>query len=378
MGQLLSPMWGVAVLVFQRCCLLAPYSPQSFSIPFPRRLPIYDQKAAIGRCLVFFLIDHQRGFAMIRRRCLLPLALAAALLMSRPAPGEDHKTLPWPSRTIQLKGESSEARPPVVTALSLHEGGFLATAGDDHYVRVWDLAKGNFVARLIGHDDWVRTVAYSPKGDILATAGNDKRILFWSATTHEREKVFVEHPEAIAMLAFDASGDYLAAVGFEDKVRVYDVAAGKLLGELTGPCKDMRAVAFSPDGKLLAAGGRNGCVRVWNLETGAVALEDELHNQRIRSIEFSPDGGLLASCGEDRRIVIRPLGSNTSRPPGGRSACCPAASRCSSSRRRAWARLSSNSRFLRRLLSARSAASCRMRCTSPSIISSVCSLNCRC
>jgi WD40 repeat protein len=236
---------------------------------------------------------------------LLPLAWLAIAMPVTDARAEEQKTLNWPSRVIQLKAESAEAKPPVITTLSLHASGLLAAAGDDHIIRVWDVSKGTMVQRLDAHTDWVRSIAYSPKADILATSGNDKTIVFWNALTGEKQKDFVEHPQAVAIIAFSADGKFLAATGFEDKVRVYDVTLGKLVMEFEGTCRDMRALAFSPNHKYLAAGGRNGTVRVWSLADEKVVLEDTEHTQRIRSVEFSPDGTLLASCGEDRQIVVR-------------------------------------------------------------------------
>jgi WD40 repeat protein len=245
---------------------------------------------------------------MFWRSACLSLAM---LLAAHVAHSEEHVALNWPSRIIQLKAETTDAKPPVVSALSLHRAGLLATAGDDHVVRVFDLSKGTMVQRLEGHDDWVRTIAYSPVGDLLASAGNDKRILFWNALSGDKLKIFAELPSAIAVIIFSADGKYLAATGFEDKVRVYEVATGELVVELDGTCRDMHALAFSPDGRYLAAGGRNGKVRVWTWQNKQVAHEDEQHKQRIRSIEFSPDGSLLASCGDDRQVIVRPMAGGT-------------------------------------------------------------------
>lgn len=242
---------------------------------------------------------------MIPRSMTLPLAVLAWAVLAPVALAEEQQTLNWPSRIIQLKAESAEAKPPVVTSLSLHRSGLLAAAGDDHIVRVWDMAKASIVQRLEGHTDWVRSIAYSPTEDLLATAGNDKKIILWNALTGEKLKDFVEHPQAIAAIAFSRDGKFLAATGFENKVRVYEVTLAKLVMEFDGPCDDLRALSFSPNHRYLACGGRSGALRVWNVQTGEVALEDKLHAQRIRSIDFSPDGSLLASCGEDRQVMVR-------------------------------------------------------------------------
>src|SRR4029078_6365416 len=114
--------------------------------------------------------------------------------------------------------------PPVVAALRCDRGGrWLATAGDDHHVRVWSLADGKLIYKHSGHTDWVRTIDYSPDGRILASAGNDRRIIFWDALSGQQLDVLATHQAAIAAIRFSHEGTHLAAVGFEETARVYDV-----------------------------------------------------------------------------------------------------------------------------------------------------------
>src|SRR5262245_3209936 len=79
------------------------------------------------------------------------------------------RVISWPSRVVKLPPDRDDHKPPVVTAVRLHrDGNWLATAGDDHLVRVWNLGDGKLVHRLDAHTDWVRTVDYSPDGRLLA------------------------------------------------------------------------------------------------------------------------------------------------------------------------------------------------------------------
>ena len=74
------------------------------------------------------------------------------------------------------------AKPPVLTAVAISaDGELLATAGDDHAVRVWSLRQNQIVHTLRGHRDWVRPLAFSPEGARLASAGDDRRVLLWDA-----------------------------------------------------------------------------------------------------------------------------------------------------------------------------------------------------
>jgi WD40 repeat protein len=59
------------------------------------------------------------------------------------------------------------------------DGKLLASASQDHTVRLWS-ADGQAQAILIGHNDYVVSVAWSPDGKILASASGDKTIKLWA------------------------------------------------------------------------------------------------------------------------------------------------------------------------------------------------------
>lgn len=218
----------------------------------------------------------------------------------------------WPSRTIHLSPDPDQSTPPVVTAVRVHrDGEWLATAGDDHIVRVFSLANGSQLHRLVKHTDWVRTVDFSPSGKQLASAGNDRLIQLWDAESGKWEAELAGHEQAISQLHYSHDGKLLVAAGFQKQIHLYDVQERKLVREFEGPCPDMRTVAFSPDDTQLATGGRCGTIRIFETANGQKLRDVAAHKQRIRAIAFSQDGEFLASVGEDRTIHITPLEAET-------------------------------------------------------------------
>lgn len=218
----------------------------------------------------------------------------------------------WPSRTIHLAPDPDQSNPPVVTAVRVHQDGQrLVTAGDDHIVRVFSLADGKQIHRLVKHTDWVRTVDFSPDGKQIASGGNDRLIHLWNAESGEWEVELAGHEQAISQLHYSHDGKLLVAAGFQKQIHVYDVLERKLVNELDGPCPDMRTVAFSPDDTQVASGGRCGTVRLFDTASGRKLRDVAAHKQRIRELAFSPDGEFLASVGEDRSIHVIPMSAET-------------------------------------------------------------------
>jgi WD40 repeat protein len=248
---------------------------------------------------------------MSTRRQFLLLAGSSAfawLAGRKRAHATDATLISWPSRAVELPNDEESQKPPVVTAVRLHKGGkWLATAGDDHLVRIWALDDGKLVHRLNRHTDWVRSIDFSPDGERLASAGTDRQIILWGAATGEFQSILATHQQAIVAIRFSNDGKRLAAVGFESRIKIYDVASRQLVAEPEAPCQDMRAVAFAPDDALLAVGGRCGTIRLIAPATGEVVRDISAHRQRVRALSFSDDGSYLASAGEDRTVHVLPI-----------------------------------------------------------------------
>lgn len=242
-----------------------------------------------------------------RRDFLLFTSAIAAATMYRQAARAAEPISGWSSREVVLMPiDSTKTSPtPVATALAIHpQRELLATVGDDHNVRLWQLGTGTLVGNLAGHTDWVRTTRFSPTRPELATAGNDQSIILWDLETQSvKRKIDVGH--AIAAIAYSPDGLHLAAVGFAGELLVYSLDSDIEPARLECPCVDMRAVTFSPDGRRLAAGGRSGIVRIWDRPSQAVIDSAPSHRGRVRAVQFTSDGQRLVSCGDDRKVSIR-------------------------------------------------------------------------
>lgn len=234
-------------------------------------------------------------------------AVLACTLLTGPAlsRGQEPSIL-QPTETIRPSQQEPRRKPPVITAVAIAPGGVhLATAGDDHVVRVWNSANGQLVHKLSAHGDWVRSVAFLPDGQSLVSAGDDGRIVLWNAETGAKLAELAKLPHVIYAIALSADGKQLAAVGFHADVHLFDLETMAPKATLTGPDADLRSIAFSPDGSRLAAAGRNGMLRVWSLDSGEVDLEIASTGiGRLRAIGWLPLGDKLVSAGENRQLSV--------------------------------------------------------------------------
>jgi tetratricopeptide (TPR) repeat protein len=57
----------------------------------------------------------------------------------------------------------------------------IVSGSDDNTVRVWDAASGEMLVSLAGHEDFVKSVAFSPDGTRIVAAADDNTVRIWEA-----------------------------------------------------------------------------------------------------------------------------------------------------------------------------------------------------
>jgi WD40 repeat protein len=95
------------------------------------------------------------------------------------------------------------------TNMAFHPGGrWLAIAGLDFCVRVWDIENQRLAFEMRGHSDRVRCVAYHPCGQWLVSGGDDRTLRLWTA--QDGDSIAVQEMDTpIHALAFSPDGRFL-------------------------------------------------------------------------------------------------------------------------------------------------------------------------
>jgi WD40 repeat protein len=178
------------------------------------------------------------------------------------------------------------------------DGKVLAAGGAGKLIQMWSLETGKEVARLEGHQGFIRTVAFAPDGKLLASAGDDAGAILWDVAAGKELRRIGKHSNGLRMAAFSPDGKTLVTSGFDEHIGLWDVATGKQLHFFRAHPRVPYGVAFAPDGKTLASGGdHEGTIRLWDVASGKQLRSWDGHVRCVYSVAFSPDGRLLATGG---------------------------------------------------------------------------------
>lgn len=185
------------------------------------------------------------------------------------------------------------------------DGTYLASASNNHMLKIWDIDTGKIRHTLIGHREKskINTCAFSPDGRWLVSASSDGTLKIWNAITGELRRTLADTAQVNGCV-ISPDGTYLVSAGSDKTLKVWDFSTGEILRTLTGHTKWVNGCAMSPDGTLLASASTDGTLKIWDFSTGEMLWTLSGHIGWVYNCVFSPNSTLLASAGSDKTLKL--------------------------------------------------------------------------
>ena len=215
--------------------------------------------------------------------------------------GSDGQILVWDGNTGD-RLRSIAATGSAVTALASSEHVVLAGRADGS-IGLWQMDTGEKLGAFDENDGPVWGAVFLGSARQFATVGQDTKVRLWDAGRGVRS-VWSDHKKSVFAIAYSGRARLLATAGADKTVKLWDERRRRLIRTYTGHTEDVRAVALSPDGQTLASAGNDMSIMLWPATSDAPLRTLTGHTNRVVTLAFSPDGRMLASGSEDGTVRL--------------------------------------------------------------------------
>lgn len=204
--------------------------------------------------------------------------------------GQQEFTIKFDSNITGLDFSPDGARLGIASGTTNDNGDYIGL------VKIWDVAAKQELFELAGHDNnQVNDIDFSPDGNWIATAGDDYLVKIWNAGTGDlREPSLSGHTDRVLSVEFNRDSTQLVSGSWDDTAIIWDLATSSPTftlptdGYSEETDEDVESVAFSPDGSRVVTGGYKTVI-VWNALDGTEIRRLYGNHADIYDVDFAPD-----------------------------------------------------------------------------------------
>jgi eukaryotic-like serine/threonine-protein kinase len=184
------------------------------------------------------------------------------------------------------------------------DGSLVAFAGLDSVVRIVSTSDRKVIQEIPTHQTEVNFVLFGPQGDWLATAGDDGTVAVWDLPTGQPHALWKPlNGQTVYQLAYSAPLNLLAVCGKRPQVVLLDPQSGERVAELPADDQgDVEAIALSPDGLSLLECRAEKRALIWDLSARHLRHREKDFGRGVAAGAWSPDGLLVAVGSLDGQV----------------------------------------------------------------------------
>lgn len=187
-----------------------------------------------------------------------------------------------------------------ISGIAAYGGAYVATAGYDNQVILWDAKRGQGLARGL-HDHLANQCAFSSDGRYLVSSSSDYSARLWSVPSMQLCALLTDHEDDVEGVAFHPTRPVIATSSRDTRVRLFDLQ-GRCLQRMAGHTMDVISVEWLGDSETLVSTSDDGTIKLWNAFQGQLLETLDLGGVETDTITVSDSGVIFA--GNDQGQIV--------------------------------------------------------------------------
>lgn len=138
---------------------------------------------------------------------------------------------------------------------------------------------------LVGHHNYVYSLAFSPKGNMLVSGSFDEAVFLWDLRRASVMRTLPAHSDPVGGVDFLRDGTMVCSCAGDGLIRIWDALTGQCLKTLVHEDrKPVTSVRFTPNGQYLVAWTLDNCIRLWRYTEGRCVKTYQGHTNEQYSL----------------------------------------------------------------------------------------------
>ena len=189
------------------------------------------------------------------------------------------------------------------------------TSGDtdrvDRCVSVWDVTTGERISHFSEHNNWVRSIKFSPCGQFLASSDRNSKLHVWDLTKGVLKEIYADYGMSRVEPIYLPEGVLLATVFTRDTIEVWNVEQRQKLQTYERQPESIGDKWFSRCPELPIAYFQSDGLKTTDEKHSFPTLQGSLCY--LYPVVFSPNGETLASRRDLKGFVLWDVESKQAR-----------------------------------------------------------------